>query len=324
MLRPMILLLAVWTSVGVAAQERPATSPAASTRPSSTRPAGADDANASYPIRLVRPSKVGDRAWIHAVGATRTRSTRTIDGEQRKPEIISYGVFAEGTLEVLEVTKEGIDTKLSFTVDSCVAKVDKQDVPLFPKGTVLVGAWDGGERGTVFTLDGHRIPEGVDDLLELIFTTGDPESTSDEEIYGTSDRRKVGDVWPINGAAASRDFARIGMEVREEDLFGQTTVVDRVSVEGVPALTLRTEFKARSIKSSDQKRKEQKLTLVSGDMSSTTSVTLPVDTSLQPTRAQFKMTINREMAGVDDNGKEVRTMDVIEREWERDLRPVKP
>ena len=274
-----------------------------------------------FDIKLTRPSKVGDKFHLEAVGATRKRVVAVVNGEEQKPQDEILGVSVDGTVKVLEVAKNGIETKLSLTIETCIASVGKQQLPLLPAGTIIIATWDKEKKGTKFALEGQAMPDDVGDLLELAVSTSDPEALTDDDIFGSKEKREVGDSWPIDAAAAAKEFGRIGLKVKEEDLFGQTTLVEKAKAGDVPSLVLKTEFKSRSL-ASDGKG-ENKVKVESGNLSIATTVTMPIDTAQQATKADMKMKLTRELVGQDDAGKELRAVETIDREWERSVKPAK-
>lgn len=281
------------------------------------KPANPDEK--AYEIRLARPSKVGDTVRIEATGATKKTTVLTIDGKEQKPLEELYGISVDGTIKVLEATAKGIETKLSLTIDSCVAKVGEQSLPLLPRGTVIIAAWDKENRDTRFTLDDKELPQDVAELLDLIVTTSDPESVSDDEIFGSKEKRKAGDSWAIDAVAAARELERLGLKVKPEHLFGETSLEKVVDVNGVPNIVVVTDFTARSLTSDGKRGKTLKIE--SGNLKIKTKVTLPVDPSLPPSRASMEMTLSREMAGANEAGKDIRASEMIERQSERKIVP---
>jgi hypothetical protein len=139
-------------------------------------------------------------------------------------------------------------------------------------------------------------------------------------------------VWAINAAAAAKELGRIGLKAREEDLWGESTLVGATTNEaanggegkgggGEPVLTLRTNFKARSM-SGGGRRPDNPMRVESGTMTVVTTVTLPVDPAKPPVRDETKVTITSELAGKDENGKAVKASRSVEREAERTIKPV--
>lgn len=87
-------------------------------------------------------------------------------------------------------------------------------------------------------------------------------------------------------------------------------------------MVIKTEFKARSL-ASDPKA-DNKIKVQSGNMTITTTVTMPVDITAPATKAEMKMKLSRELVGQNDDGKELRAIETIDREWERSVKPVEP
>ncbi|QOV89866.1 hypothetical protein [Humisphaera borealis] len=326
-LAAVVLLASALTPVfGQDKPANPAKEAPDSVRPSEPKPADSAaaqpkaDAAQKYDIKLARPSKVGDKFRLEAVGATRKRLVAVANGEEQKPQDELLGVSVDGVVKVLEVNKDGVETRLSLTIETCIASVGKQQLPLLPAGTVVVVSWDKAKKSVWFTMDGQALPDDVGDLLELAVSVSDPEGATDDAIFGTNEKRQVGDSWPIDAAVAAKEFGRMGMKIKEEDLFGQTTLVEKTDAHDAPAMVIKTEFKARSL-ASDPKA-DNKIKVQSGNMTITTTVTMPVDITAPATKAEMKMKLSRELVGQNDDGKELRAIETIDREWERSVKPV--
>jgi len=271
-----------------------------------------------YELRLARPSKVGDTFHIDATGATKSSTLLTVGDKEKEPVAELYGISLTGTIKVLEVSKSGAETRLMLKVDTCMATVNKQNLPLLPAGTELVARWDKDKRKTVFELGDKPLPDDVGELLDLVVNTSDPESASDDEIFGTKEKRAVGDTWPINADAAAKELGRIGLKVKPEDLYGESTIAEQTRSGEVPSLVVKTEFKARSLTSDD--KADRKVAIRSGSLRIETSVTLPVDPALPPSKSSMTMTLTRELVGTNDAGEEVRAVESSERRAERTIR----
>jgi hypothetical protein len=103
--------------------------------------ARAEDA---YAIKLSRPSKVGDRFHVDAVGAIRTKTVVRTEGEDAPRTIAqAYGVSVDGTVKVVEVNDRGMETKLSLTVATCTATAATSSWRCSPRGR---WSWPSGTR----------------------------------------------------------------------------------------------------------------------------------------------------------------------------------
>ena len=279
-------------------------------------------AEEAYAIKLSRPSKVGDRFRVDAVGAIRTKTVVRTEGEDVRTINQAYGVTVEGTVKVLEVNAQGMETKLSLTVATCTATAGGKQLPMFPEGTVITAEWDKEAAQTKYSVDGKPVPDSVGEALGLVLNVNDPEGIVDDEIFGAKEKKRAGDVWAINATAAAKELDRIGLKTREDDLWGETTLVEATKTDaGEPAVKLKTSFKARSM-SGGGRRPDNPMKVESGSMTVATTVTLPVDAAKPPVRDETKVTITSELVGKNDDGKAVKASRSVEREAERKIQPV--
>src|SRR5689334_11077142 len=75
-------------------------------------------ATETYPIKLVRVPKVGQKYTITADGALTRHTTFTAGGKDVATDD-EYGIHLEGTVEVLAVNKDGEEGKVACTVTKC-------------------------------------------------------------------------------------------------------------------------------------------------------------------------------------------------------------
>ena len=276
----------------------------------------------AYAIKLSRPAKVGDQFHVDAVGAIRTKTVVRTEGEAARTINSAYGVSVDGTVKVLEVNAQGMETKLALTVTTCNATAGGKQIPMFKEGTVITAEWDKEAAQTKYSVDGKPVPDSVGEALGLVLNVNDPEGIVDDEIFGSKQPRRVGDVWAINAAAAAKELDRIGLKAKEEDLWGETTLAEATKTDaGEPALRMKTQFKARSM-SGGGRRPDNPMKVESGSMTVATTVTLPVDPAKPPARDETKVTIATELAGKNDDGKVVKASRSVEREAERTIKPV--
>ena len=285
-------------------------------------PAPAARGEEAYAIKLSRPSKVGDQYRLDAVGAIRTKTVVRTEGEDVRTVNAAYGISLDGTLKVLAVNDHGMETKMSLTVGTSTASAGGKQIPMFKEGTVIVAEWDKDAVQTKYSVEGKAVPDTVGEALGLVLNVNDPEGIVDDEIFGSKEKRRAGDVWAINAAAAAKELDRIGLKTKEEDLWGETTLVEATKTDaGEPALKLKTQFKARSM-SGGGRRPDNPMKVESGTMSVATTVTLPTDPAKPPVRDETKVTIATELVGKNEDGKPVKASRSVEREAERTIKPV--
>src|SRR5262245_48056121 len=90
----------------------------------------------TYPIKLVRPPKVGQKYAITAEGAM-TRHTTITTGDKQGVTDDEYGIHLEGTVEVLVVNKDGEEGKVACTVSKCTRVTSEGEAELIAAGRVI-------------------------------------------------------------------------------------------------------------------------------------------------------------------------------------------
>src|SRR5688572_8530382 len=134
----------------------------------------------------------------------------------------------ESEATVLAVDAQGRPTKESHTIVKLLEGAGKK--PMLPAGTKVIASRPG--RETVFEIAGKPATDAVAKALDLAveITSGGP---TDDEIFGTTERKKVGDRWPLNEALALKDanekLVASGLNVTSVK---GTTTLQKVTKEG--------------------------------------------------------------------------------------------
>ncbi|HEX8911770.1 MAG TPA: hypothetical protein VF796_05380, partial [Humisphaera sp.] len=279
-----------------------------------SRPAAAEP---TFPIQLSRPSKVGDRLTYEAIGAQRTKLTiRQAEGPPQERET-AFGIRLSGTLRILETTGNGRETKVELAVRECVVSVDKESRPLLPRGAVLVATR--GKDGTDFEVrGGPAVPPEMAEALSVVLEVPDPAGTDDDVIFGSKDRHRIGDVWPLDAAAAVKELDRVGMAAKDEDVFGETAVLERVKTAGLDCLRLGIKFRARKLKSA-KPNPDATMRVVEGSYSVVGKVDYPLDKGQPAAKEETKVDSTTELDGTDADGKRVRVTRVVEKATQRNV-----
>ena len=101
-------------------------------------------------------------------------------------------------------------------------------------------------KGVQFLVGGRPVAENIKEALELFFDADarKEDEITDDEVFGTKERKKVGDTWPINAELAARQATAEGIKLDAGNVTGATTVVKKETVNGTPCLRLRSTMKA--------------------------------------------------------------------------------
>jgi hypothetical protein len=195
-----------------------------------------------YVVRLSRPAKVGDHYRLDARGTKREQERVTIGGQVQKKSN-EYSVHLVALATVLAVDSRSDATRTEYLVESCRKTSSGRTEDVLPAGRKIVA--DSGGRGeTVFTVDGDPVLEDISKALKVVITAHAPDSPADDEIFGTSDRKRVGDRWNINSATAAKDLSRTGLAVAADDLSGTVSLDGVRAVDAVQVLEITAQFRA--------------------------------------------------------------------------------
>jgi hypothetical protein len=175
-----------------------------------------------------RPVRAGEKFRMAASGTSEEKAVIKTWGELFRDDRENFAIDFEAVMTVLEVDSRWRPTKAQFVVTK-FTKTEAYDVrPLLSPGAVVVAAVK--DRDAVFTVNGEQADREVGQALDLIITLSKGGAT-DDEIFGTKLRKKVGDRWGINAELAARELQDMKFKIAKEALRG-TTTLERVVREG--------------------------------------------------------------------------------------------
>lgn len=171
-----------------------------------------------YEIRLERPSKAGDKYSLSAIGSQRLRLKLT-SGKQIVREMddaFTLELTAEAT--VLTVDAGSSATSKSFTITSSKLTKNGATKPLLPNGSIVLATLQ--DRHTLFQLNGKPVADDVAKALSVVIGLHASDSISDEAMFGTSGRKRVGESWNLNVDIIMAFIKELGGQARKEDIKG--------------------------------------------------------------------------------------------------------
>jgi hypothetical protein len=241
-----------------------------------------------YEIKLVRPVKVGDKNREISTGSNRQQST-VFSGDQ----IIKSGqslttIELDAETTVLEIDKEGHPIKESLLVNQCSIKSDARTIPSVEKGTVITILVKDGK--TAFEIDGKPVDEALSmalSLVENLYTGG----VSDDDVFGSSEKHKIGDSWKLNTEKIPADLARHDVKTVKENIEG-TVKLEKLEKSGdIDCLLITAEMTLKDL----VPKLPEGLKIESSAMMNSFSALLPIDTSIprldQTVEFKMQMTI---------------------------------
>jgi len=224
-----------------------------------------------YPIKLDRPVTVGDRT---------TRST-TITGKLHivakdanatlDDRTTTYTIDYAAEITVLAVDSTGYVTKDTHRIVKCRRFQGDVSTDYFQPGALVTASFENGQE--VFTKDAQPVTPQQAGILRTIITLN-PYAPTEDQILGTTEPRKVGDVWPVNATLLTQDVA--GEMPKGPTYSGKAQLVGLVPVSGVDCLEIRIDVS----NSSFAPMAPRGVTVVSGASNLTATSDYPVDTTM--------------------------------------------
>ena len=211
-----------------------------------------------YEIKLTRPTKVGAEYHVAVVGHDSMKSTVKVDGKVVEEQSKNFSVDFESDVKALEVDKNGEPSKVSLTVDKCILKQGGAEKPLLAKGAVVIASVK--DDKAVFETAGQPVDAETAEALGLVVQLGKPRA-SDDEIFGTKERKKVGDHWAMNAELAAKELqdAMKGSTVKKEDVAGTVTLDKVVKVGTTDCLQISAEMTVSNVTMPDRKVAQMKV-----------------------------------------------------------------
>jgi hypothetical protein len=181
----------------------------------------------------------------------------SVKGRQHKKERMSMGarvvtdtdatvdVEVTALAEVLAVDAKSQGTRMAYTIERAQQTANAQTTELLARGRVVVVEHrDGRAR---YTVDGEKPPKEIEEALGIVISAHEPNSATDDDIFGTKERKRVGDEWGINAEAAARDFTSRGVKIEPANIAGSTKLVNAKTHEGTKVLELTGKLKIRDL-----------------------------------------------------------------------------
>ena len=202
-------------------------------------------ADEDYAIRLSRAQSVGDRYRLDAKGKTRERQRVTVGGQKTENNETEVSVHLVAAATVLAVDTKLQATRTEYRIESCRKSSSGKTEEVLPAGSKVIAESKAGE--TVFTIDGQPAAKETAEALKAVISGHDPDSPTDDEIFGTTDRKRIGDTWSIDSATAARALSKREVSVSPKDLQGTVRLEGVRTINGDNALEVSSHIRADRI-----------------------------------------------------------------------------
>jgi hypothetical protein len=250
-----------------------------------------------YEVRLTRPAAAGEKRLAVGSLSSDDHLSGTREGapsDQRQTSTIRYVVATE----IQAVSPKGNALRATLTVRRLVKESGGVTLELAKPGAVVTARLAGRER--VFELLGARLaPDLQQALAGAVQLRADDEPT-DDDLFGTSQRRRVGESWKANGELFA-GFGAASVTFDPKDVAGTVTLAGVKTVNGKPCLEVRWKLDARhgSFKPGSL---PPGFAGTTNSMSVTGSVLVPVDAGVPPAGRETTIAAVADISGQSEGG----------------------
>jgi hypothetical protein len=200
------------------------------------RPAAPVLTGPSYPIKLVRPAKVGDRYNYVADGLALLSMTANVSGRTVTISPRNLSVHLDAVEEILALSDTGEASKVTYTVRRCVRREDRHESQLVQPGRVLTAT--AGKWATTIDIEGANISIEDELVLRGVILLPRLKGITDDDCYGTAGPQQVGAAWAVNSDAVAKLISRERVRVKRQDVTGTVKLTALKDVDGVPHLLI--------------------------------------------------------------------------------------
>lgn len=237
-----------------------------------------------YPINLSARAFVGERYAVSCTVTTAQRILVKFDGQDLAPQEENRSISLTATAEVLVAGAVGSECKTRFVIGTLSEVANGMRRELLMPGAVVVAERRG--VGMAYEVDGRLAESAVSQALAALINLELPEASLDEAVFGTKERKKVGDTWSINPAPLAIHLSeRMNAPTEVKDISGTVTLAEALP-EG---LKFTTQFHATNVKFA----LGPSMTVSDGGLTLNSWGIFPVDPTRRPLRKvmTFDMTV---------------------------------
>jgi len=192
-----------------------------------------------YEIRLQRPKTAGQTYRMSVSGSENNRMTMNINSKTEQKKSENKAIDFESIVTILEIGKKGAPVKELHKIVKCERLENDSRLALVPPGAVVTAFI--ADKKQQFTIEGTEVSPEAKEVLDMVITLDDVDF-SDDEAFGTKERKKIGDSWPINMKLAMEELRSSGMDFSKGDFSGKVTLAGIGGKDATPYLILNGEI----------------------------------------------------------------------------------
>ncbi|HEY3305547.1 MAG TPA: hypothetical protein VGL70_18645 [Candidatus Binatia bacterium] len=171
-----------------------------------------------YEIRLSGQAKTGEKYKLSTTVSYAEKSTLFSDGSPVKDKKEEFTLELVSSVIVLETSERGKLRKSAIVIEKCVMTTGGRIESLITPGLVVMAAREG--KQTVYKIKDAPVDARTAKALRMSisFYAGE---YSDDDIFGTREKKGVGDTWPVNAAMFADAMNEVfAVSIKHEDISG--------------------------------------------------------------------------------------------------------
>ena len=188
-----------------------------------------------YEIHLHRPKTAGQTYRLSATGSEVNQMSVDINSKPEKRESENKTFEFESVVTILEVSKQGAPVKESHRIVKCDRLENGSRLVLVPPGTVVVASTT--DKKDQFTIEDKEVSPEAKEAFEMVIDLDDS-GYNEDDAFGTKERKKIGESWPINMKLALEELRSSGLDLQKGDLSGKVTLAGIGGKDATPYLIL--------------------------------------------------------------------------------------
>ncbi len=195
----------------------------------------------TYEIRLFRPVKVG---FQYEVAISGKRVTKMLSrGKLVKRSSGTWEWTYSATVTVKAVSERGKPISEEHEVSSFILTKNGKTTRI-PDDPIITATMKKGKKS--FKINGRRAKRDLAGVLKAIIDL-DKGTPPNDDLYGSSVQRKIGDSWPVSKegvlAAFGKQFNSEALPLKAENIEGKVTLTEIKKVDGDDKLHLKVDMK---------------------------------------------------------------------------------
>lgn len=156
-----------------------------------------------YDIHLTADGKVGDKYRLTSTGRNSEKMTMLVGNEAVNNRTDEFTTDLVSSVTVMEAKDNRIATKLALVIEKCSITKAGETKSLIETGRIVIATREGEEE--IFKIDDVPVDAITKKALSITVPLDDVDVT-DDDIFGTREKKSVGDSWKINAALAVKSL----------------------------------------------------------------------------------------------------------------------